>query len=290
MSGKRDQDQGDQDQGDHDQGEPASDSDSSNESSVAGSPTDEGESAGDESAGNESTNNQSVQDKPADTQPDPDDDPVGWLPAIMAASVLMAILGLIFCAFSTWVLFQRRTELATRTIRDAYLPEIEQSYLDPETKKAVAGEISQLATDLENGKYENWQSAGILQRLQRVPVLQWGRLTAVTEFYRQQPGVDQDTIQEMDRGLNRLKRGIEMDRLTSFDLQDILEPVLVADPKSPSAFSLIQPLTIKASEKVLERTRLWLENSTIPDEEFDDVLIVDVVKEAIQIGADKGTM
>lgn len=218
------------------------------------------------------------------------DDGPGWLPAIMAATVLMGILGFLFCAFSTWLLFQRRTELATRTIRDAYLPEIEQSYLDPLTKKEVAGEISQLATDLENGKYENWQSAGILQRLQRVPVLQWGRLTAVSEFYRQHEGVKSEQIALVDRGLSRMKRAIELDRLTSFDLQDILEPALIADPKSPSAFSLIQPLTIKASEKVFDRMRLWLEDSKIPDEDFEGVAIVDVVRKAIRTGAEKGTM
>ena len=222
--------------------------------------------------------------------PPPVDDGPGWLPAIMAGTVLMGILGFLFCGFSTWVLFQRRTELATRTIRDAYLPELQQSYLDPDTKRDVVAVISQLATDLENGKYENWQSAGILQRLQRIPVLQWGRLTAVKAFYEPKLADDPDRLATINRQMRRLQQGIQTDRLTSFDLQDVLEPVLEPDPKSPSAYSLIQPMTIKSAEQVFDRVRLWLEDSKIPDEDFDEVSLAKVLQNAIETGAAQGTM
>ena len=218
------------------------------------------------------------------------DDGPGWLPAVMAATVLMGIAGFIFCAVSTWVLFQRRTELATRTIRDAYLPELEQSQLDPPTKKDVVAEVKQLATDLENRKYENWQSAGILQRLQRVPMLQWGRLTAVRAAYGDSEQANEEVLQRVDQNMSRLMHGIEIDRFTSFDLQDVLEPVLVADPKSPSAYSLIRPITPAAAESVFERLALLIDGAEIEDQTFETKPPVHWIQKAIQEGAAEGTL
>ena len=218
------------------------------------------------------------------------DDGPGWLPAIMAATVLMGIAGFVFCAVSTWVLFQRRTELATRTIRDAYLPELEQSQLDPATKKDVVTEVKRLAADLENGKYENWQSAGILQRLQRVPMLQWGRLTAVRTAYEDSDVAQPESLAAIDKDLSRLQHGIEKDRFTSFDLQDVLEPVLVADPKSPSAYSLIRPITSTAAESVFERLSLLVDGAEIEDQSFETKPPVEWIRRAIAEGTEEGTM
>ena len=100
----------------------------------------------------------------------------------MAGGVLLGIFGFIFCGVSTWVLFQKRTQLAIRTLKGAYVTELEQSYLEPETKQAVVAEVQKLIADMEDGKYENWQSAAIMQRLQRLPVVQWGELQAVQLF------------------------------------------------------------------------------------------------------------
>ena len=59
--------------------------------------------------------------EPSNETRDPSEEPEvdhgpGWLPAVMAAVVLMGIVGCILCAFTTWVLFQKRTELAIRTL------------------------------------------------------------------------------------------------------------------------------------------------------------------------------
>ena len=224
------------------------------------------------------------------------------MPAIMAATVLMGIVGFVFCAVSTYVLFQRRTELATRTIRDAYLPELEQSQLDPATKKEVVQEVRQLALDLENGRYENWQSAGILQRLQRVPMLQWGRLTAVRAALAESlndlpddapddaPEPSGDELASADRLLNRLHHGISQDRFTSFDLQDVLEPVLVADANSPSAYSLIRPISIEAARSVFERVQLLVDGAEIEDKTYVVQSPAQWIRAAIQDGATAGTL
>ena len=98
----------------------------------------------------------------------------GWLPALMAMSLLAGMAGFICCGVTTWVLYQKRTELAVRTLEGAYITELEQSYLDPSTKRAVVDEVKELITEMEAGDYENWQSAAIMQRLQRLPVVQWG--------------------------------------------------------------------------------------------------------------------
>ncbi len=103
---------------------------------------------------------------------------------ILAGTVLMGVIGFIVCAFSTWILFQKRTEFAIRTLRGSYIADIEQSLLDPATKSVVVKEIETLAAEMESGKYEDWQAAGVMQRLQRLPVLQWGELQAIDSFLR----------------------------------------------------------------------------------------------------------
>ncbi len=107
------------------------------------------------------------------------------MPAIVAAMALMGIVGFIVCAFSTWSLFQKRTEFAIRTLQGDYVRQLEQSLLDPATKTSLMREVEKLIADLERGKYENWQSAAIMQRLQRLPVFQWGELQAIEAFLKQ---------------------------------------------------------------------------------------------------------
>ena len=170
----------------------------------------------------------------------------GWLPALMAGGLLLGMAGFIFCGVSTWVLYQKRTELAVRTLQGAYISELEQSYLEPKTKRAVVEEVRALITEMEAGAYENWQSAAIMQRLQRLPVVQWGDLQALELFITQANGSQKD---EQLKELSRLEQAVADGSVTSFDFQDVLEPVHRADPESSSGFSLIQPLS---SEQVAE--------------------------------------
>lgn len=216
------------------------------------------------------------------------DEGPGWLPAIMAATVLMGIAGFIFCGVTTWFLFQKRTELAARTI-EAYQVDLDQSYLDPETKTEVVEVISRLGKDLQGGRYENWQSAGILQRLQRVPVLQWGRLQAVIAFYRTQSDATPEQIATIDQDVSRLLRAIEIGQVTSFDLQDVLEPVQVPDPNSSNGFRMIQPMKLAAAKDVIERIQILAAQAKIPEQTYPDIKLESIVKTAIEEGAEKGT-
>ncbi len=214
------------------------------------------------------------------------DDGPGWLPAILAATALMGIAGLIFCAFSTWVLFQKRTEFAVRTIRGAYIPELEQSLLDPESKAAILADVNELAADMERGKYENWQSAGILQRLQRLPVIQWGELQAIESFAEKNATPEESA--EITKQLSRLRRAVEKGRATSFDFEEVLAPVYDTNPNVPAGHTLMQPLDMMSVNAAVERAKLIADRSDVDDASFPDVRIEAIVKEQMDAGGIDG--
>lgn len=207
----------------------------------------------------------------------------GWLPAIMAATALMGMIGFIVCAFSTWFLWQQRTEFAIRTLRGAYIAEIEQSLLDPKTKGAVVAEIKKLASDLERGKYEDSQAAEIMQALIRLPVLQWGELQAVETYLQQQSDGDQreDQIQQ----ISRVKRAVERGLITAMDVDEVLSPVRTEDADSPSGYSLVSSMSEAQVAEVVHRSRLIADRESIPDQTFDDVQLQAIVRRAIERAA-----
>lgn len=228
----------------------------------------------------------------SEDQRHPDDEGPGWMPAVLAGTLLMGICGFVFCAFSTWILFQKRTEFAIRTLRGSYITEIEQSLLDPDTKSEVVKEIETLASDMESGKYEDWQAAGVLQRLQRLPVLQWGELQAIDSFLRKrvadQEAAGESTEEETEalKQLSRLRRAVELGKSTSFEFEDVLLPVRVSDG---SGHRLAQPLTMESVRDVVHRARLASDQAQIPDRRFDKVLIQSIVRREIERGASEGT-
>lgn len=237
----------------------------------------------------------SPNDTPEESQPIPPvaeqksrkvDEGPGWLPAILAATCLMGIAGFIFCGFSTWVLFQKRTEFAVRTIRGAYIPELEQSLLNPDEKAAILAAVGELADDMERGKYENWQSAGILQRLQRMPVIQWGELQAIESFLEKNASPDEFTSAQ--KQLSRLRRAVEKGRATSFDFEDVLGPVYITDPNVPAGHTLMQPLDMESVRAVIERAELIADRSDVDDALFPDVRIDAIVREQIDAGGEDG--
>ena len=117
----------------------------------------------------------------------------------MAATVAMGIFGFLFCAFSTWLLFQQQTKLVLRTMQGTYIPSIEQSMMEPEEKKATLVLLEEFAKDIERGKYENWQAGGVMTRLVRAPVLQWGELAAVEAFAKKYPDELPDAALQFSR-------------------------------------------------------------------------------------------
>lgn len=213
------------------------------------------------------------------------------MPAILAGTVLMGIMGFVFCAFSTWILFQKRTEFAIRTLRGSYITDIEQSLLDPDTKSDVVQEIETLAADMENGRYEDWQAAGVMQRLQRLPVLQWGELQALESFLRKRvadkEADEESTEEETDalKQLSRLRRAVELGQSTSFEFEDVLLPVRVHDR---GGHRLVQPLTMELVREVVLLARLASDQAEIPDRSFDNVQIQSIVQREIERGASEG--
>ena len=149
---------------------------------------------------------------------------------------------------STWVLYGKRTELAVRTLRGSYLPALEQSLLDQEEKTRIVDRIDELAADLERGKHENWQAAAVMQRLQRLPVLQWGELEAVERFLRKSDVANRAASLQQ---LSRLRRAVELGKATSLDFEETLKPVMEADDQAPNGRRMMQPLTSEAVAQVV---------------------------------------
>ncbi|WP_372726019.1 hypothetical protein [Novipirellula sp.] len=225
---------------------------------------------------------QSAADSPA--APTAEEQGPGWMPAILAATLLMGMAGFIFCGVSTWFLFQKRGEMAVRTIRGSYIPDIEQSRLSPEQKKLIVKRLETFAGSVERKEYENWQASGVMQRLQRLPVLQWGELAAVESFVQQQ---DEGDTEESLKQISRLRRATELDKATSFDFEDVLSPV--HEPADNAlGRQLMQPLTNAAVNEVIVRAKLVADRSEVPDEMFTDIAIDAIVQEQINAGIAAG--
>ncbi|GAA4472509.1 hypothetical protein [Novipirellula rosea] len=226
--------------------------------------------------------NQSAADTPA--APTAEEQGPGWMPAILAATLLMGMAGFIFCGVSTWFLFQKRGEMAVRTIRGSYIPDIEQSRLSPEQKKLIVKRLETFAGSVERKEFENWQASGVMQRLQRLPVLQWGELAAVESFVQQQ---DEGDTEESLKQISRLRRATELDKATSFDFEDVLSPV--HEPADNAlGRQLMQPLTNAAVNEVIVRAKLVADRSEVPDEMFTDIAIDAIVQEQINAGIAEG--
>lgn len=211
----------------------------------------------------------------------------GWLPALMAMSVLAGVAGFVCCGVTTWVLYQKRTELAVRTLEGAYITDLEQSYLDPPTKRAVVNEVQVLISGMKAGDYENWQSAAIMQRLQRLPVVQWGDLQAIELFISKDERVDLAQAEQL-KEISRLEQAVVNGTATSFDFQDVLEPVHRADPESSSGFSLILPLTAESVAEVCLRAKLVADRAKIANRRFPKVDLAAIVRREISEGATAG--
>ena len=89
--------------------------------------------------------------------------------------------------------------------------------------------------------------------------------------------------------LQRLQRGVELNKVTSFDFQDVLQPVHREDPDSPQGYDLVRPLTIERVQQVTDLARLVADRAKVPDQPFDDVQVDKIVQREIQRGAQEGS-
>ena len=133
--------------------------------------------------------------------------------------------------------------------------------MEPESKAAVMRAIEDLSADMKRGKLEDWQSAGVMQRLHRLPVLQWGDLQAVESFVAKTGTPEQAT--EATRQFNRLRYCVAISHATSFDFHEILSPVQVDNPDVPNGRELRQPLEMAAAMDTVQRAQLLTDREKV---------------------------
>lgn len=220
-------------------------------------------------------------------QPEPDereDEGPGCMPAILAASLLLGIVGCIFCAFMTWLIFQKQDELALRAMRGSFIPAVEQSLLDPEEKAKTVELLSEFADQLERRQLEGWQASGVMQRMNRLPVLQWGQIRRIEKFVDDHPDdfTEADSIQ-----FHRLRSGVERNKIVTLDFMHVLSPVLLADPESENG-RLVDPLDVKSVTEVVQRAQVVAGRVDVEASPKNDVNIDTLVRRQIEAGIEKG--
>ncbi len=210
----------------------------------------------------------------------------GWMPAIMAGTLILGMIGFAMCSFTTWLLFQKRSEFAIKTLRGTYLPCVEQSRLEPEDKQRTLDLLESFTKDLERGKYEDWQAGGVMTRLIRLPVFQWGDLAAVEAFARKHP----DAFNDNDlRQFSRLRWTAELDKATGIDFDHVLAPVTEAND-SLRGQQIVQPLNVEPVRQVIVRAKEVADRFDVQDKTFDEVYIDQIINRQIKAGTDLGSL
>ncbi|MGB1927080.1 MAG: hypothetical protein ACPHL6_11140 [Rubripirellula sp.] len=238
-----------------------------------------------ESNGNKSDENTAEPDQPSSSESETmDQQGPGCMPAVLAAGALMGIAGFITCALLTWVIFQKRTELAVRTLEGSFLPQIEQSLLDPETKQEVIQEVDTLVEKMKSGRYENWQSAGIMQRLQKLPVIQWGELQALEQWINASNPEDLSSNEKSVAisEINRLRVAIKQGKAFSFDLENVLEPIRVPSSSSATGFIPKTPIDRASAMEAVKLAKLLADRSGIGNADNQSVSISKIIRAEIQ--------
>jgi len=209
----------------------------------------------------------------------------GCLPAVLAATLLLGMVLFITFGFSAWLIFQKRGELAVRTLRATVIPELEQSRLAPEDKQAVVAELSTLADDIDQGMYENWQAGGIMQRLITSPLMRWADLLTVQRWAAANLPAAQ--AEDAERQISRFFRAVELDRVVARDIHDVLAPV----SSKQDANGFVQLRSDLQAEDVLEaaqRAKLVADRAEVPEQTFAPVALPDYVRRQIEIGRRDG--
>jgi len=209
----------------------------------------------------------------------------GCFPAVLAATLLMGMALFLTFGFAGYLIFQKRGDLAVRTLRGTMVSALEQSRMTPDLKSAIIGRLTTLADDIEAGKVENWQAGGVMNRLIQAPILRWGDLQAVDVWAME--NMDAASYQETHKQFTRFFRAAELDRGIASDLQDILRPVTGGDPN----LMLGQLRIVYTEAEVLEvamRAKIVGDRAEIPDQVFENVSLTVVVDRLIETGMRDG--
>ncbi|MCH1494495.1 MAG: hypothetical protein L7U72_04640 [Rubripirellula sp.] len=223
--------------------------------------------------------------KVSETHHREDDQGPGCMPAMVAAAALMGIIGFITCALLTWVIFGKRTEMAVRTLEGSLIPMLEQSLLDPTSKQEVIQEMTVLAENMKANQYENWQSAAIMQRLQKLPILQWGELQSLEQSIRDSDGFDDGERQAALATVQRVKIAVKQHKVFSFDFEDILDPIRQPSNSSLTGFIPKSPLDVDSMREAIRRAELLANRAEVENPEGDqNVRISEILRGEIQAG------
>lgn len=215
--------------------------------------------------------------KPADESP-------GCLPAVVAATLLMLMVAFVLCGLTTWILFQKRTEIAARTL-EGFIPNIEQSLLEPKDKARVIEQFETLVKQMKDPNYDPAQAAAIMQRIVRLPITHWGEIDAVEAFIEK--NLEGPEKVDASKNLSRARHAIEKNQATVFDIVDVLAPVTIVDDTEIGR-SLKQPLRRSDVEQVVERAEILADRAKIPDQVYPRTDMADILKIEIQTAKTEG--
>ncbi|MEL6110867.1 MAG: hypothetical protein AAFU85_33085 [Planctomycetota bacterium] len=213
-----------------------------------------------------------------------EDEGPGCLPAILAASVLLGIFSLVICAGGTWYIYQHREVIAFQSLREGFIPGLEQSFLEPEEKAETVKLLDDLCDEIERGNVESSQASAAMERITALPMFEWGLVRAVEAFARAKPDEfsDDDLMQ-----FRRIRRGAELGKLRSIDFRHILETVTQAE-RSFSQMALIEPLQLDAVQQVVERARKMADRSQVAADPQSDPTLDTILRRQIETGLEKG--
>lgn len=196
------------------------------------------------------------------------------------------MLFFISCAGGTYYLFQQRGEFALRTIEGTLIPLLEQSRIVPEDKQATIAELDAFVRRGRTGEWEDWQIAGVMQRLVRSPIVSWGDLQYIDSIIQQRESFSDEERVGFHRAISRLQRAAELDDVTQFDMADIFEPI--SNPADhESGYELNAQFSDDALREFIARVRLVAQRAEIPEQSYD-VKLVSIVKRQIAAGIKSG--
>ncbi len=208
----------------------------------------------------------------------------GCMPAVLASAALMGIVGFITCALLTWVIFQKRTELAIRTLQGSFRPQIEQSLLDPLTKQDVIEEVDTLVEKMQSGRYEEWQAGEIMQNLQKLPILQWGELQALEQWITETSDLTLDEKQSALMEIKRLRYAVKEGKAQYLDFEQVMEPIREPSSSGSTGPILKSPITRDAALEAVKRAKLISDRAEIEASSHEEVSIRQIMRDEIKAG------
>jgi len=220
---------------------------------------------------------------PADDATDEKDGP-GCMPAVVAGTLIMGIIAAVMCGVTTWILFQKRAEIAVRTL-DGFVPVIEQSLLEPEDKADVVSQFKSVIKEMSAPDYPPASASAVMQRIVRLPIPHWGELDAVETYVEKNFEGEKQARALTD--LSRLRQAVKLNLATVLDVVDVLEPVAVIDPAS-GARSLKTKLTDEDIEDATKRAGLLAQRAKIDDRRFPPITMGSILRQEIKMAKTEG--